>query len=64
MWDASSGEVIGLPLQGCNSNVEAVAIGRKDKLILSGHFDGTVRHWHVSVQRNVAEEHWSSELVE
>ena len=50
-----SGEAIGLPLQGPESEVNVVAVSRVGNLVLSGSGDGTVRDWDISAQRNVSE---------
>ena len=64
MWDALSGEAIGLSLRGSKSEIFVVAIGGEGKLIWSGHEDGTVRRWDISGRGNVSEENGSLEAFD
>ena len=52
LWDALSGEAIGITLRGYGGRVTCIAISRDGKLVMSSSRDENVRHWDVSAERN------------
>ena len=57
LWDALSGEAIGVPYRVHAESVTCVAISKDCKPFLSSSLDGTVRHREVSAERNITEQH-------
>ena len=57
LWEALSGEAIGIPLRGHGDHVTCIAISRDGKLVMSGSREGTVQLWDVSAERNGSENH-------
>jgi WD40 repeat protein len=57
LWDASTGEQVGLPLTGHTDRVFAVALGRVGErdLVISAGRDRTVRLWDASTGEQVGE---------
>ncbi|TFK68171.1 WD40 repeat-like protein, partial [Pluteus cervinus] len=55
VWDHSTGQPIGQPLQGHSDYISSISCSLDGKYIISGSWDQTIRIWDINTQREIGQ---------